>query len=181
MGLEEVKEEIIRKAKDTAEEIISEGRKEAERIADEAKEKIRAKRKEIEAELKKIESAIKKKEIASSELEIKKMFLEEKKRAIENVFGEAKKKLGTLGESQRKEHVRRLIEKAQKEIDVACIYCNKKDKKFIKDFRVAEDDILGGIIAEDEKGDVRVDYSYETILGNVKERYLQNIGKILFG
>jgi len=181
MSLEKVKEEIISKAKQNAEAILKEGRDESAEIMKKAEEKIKENREKIKDELKKIEAAIKKKEIASSELEIKKLFLEEKKRAIENVFDEAKKKIKALSENKREEHIKRLIEKAKKEIDVSYIYCNKKDKGFVEDFEVEEREILGGVIAENSNRDVRVDYSYETLLEGAKEKYLQDLGKVLFG
>lgn len=180
MGLDKVKEEIIRKAKEQAEAIITEGREEAEKIAKEAEGKIKENKEKIEAELKKTGISIKKKGIASAELEVKKILLQEKKRAIENIFEEVKNKLAALNDKKREEYIKKLIEKAQKEINVKYIYCNKKDRKFIKDFEVEETDILGGLIAENEKRDTSVDYSYETILENIKEKHLQGIGKVLF-
>lgn len=181
MGLEKVKEEIISKAKQEADVLIKEGRDEAERIMKNVEEKIKEKKGEIYLELKKIKESINNKEIASSELGIKKMFLEEKKRAVENVFSEVRKKIETLSDKKREEHIKNLIEKAKEEIDVKYIYCNNQDKKFIQDFEVKEGEILGGVIAENEGRDVRVNYSYETLLEGIKEHYLQDLGKVLFG
>ncbi len=181
MGLEKVKDEIMAQAKERAEEIISEGRKEADSILKDAKSKINEQQKKMEEELKKTKDNIAKKENASSELEVKKMFLEEKKKSIETVFKEARKKLKELKNTQREKHIKKLLDKAMKELDVKYVFCSKKDSKFVKGFKVEEAEILGGIIAENEKRDVRVDYSYETALENIKEKHLQGVGKILFG
>lgn len=181
MGLEKVKEEIISKARQSADAAIKEGKSEAERIMKEAEKKAIKNKEKIEAELKTIEAAIKRKELASSELEIKKMILEEKKRAIEEVFEEVKKTLKNLSDKKREEHIKRLIERAKKEIDVKHVYSNKRDRRFIKDFETEETEILGGLIAENSSRDIRVDYSYDAVLEGIKEHYLQDLGKILFG
>ena len=181
MGLEKVKEEIISKAKLNANALIKEGRDEFARMMKDTEEKVKKSKEKIVEELKKIQDNIKKKEIASSELEIKKSILEEKKRAIEDVFKEVRNRINSLNDKKREEYVKKLIEKAKKEIDVKYIYCNKKDGKFVSGFKVEETEILGGIIAENEGRDVRVDFSYDAILEGLKDNYLQDLGKILFG
>jgi len=181
MGLDQVKEEIISKAKQEADVLLKEGKDEAARIMKDAEEKAKQSKAKIELELEKLQESIKKKEIAASELEIKKMFLEEKKKAVENVFSEVRKKINDLSGNKREEHIKKLIEKAKKELDVKYIYCSKKDVNLIHDFEAIEEDISGGVIAENENRDVRVDYSYETLLESIKEKYLQELGKLLFG
>ena len=108
------------------------------------------------------------------------MFLEEKKKAIETVFEKVRENLVSLKAPKRKEHIKRLVEKAKKEIDVKYVYCNKTDKKPMGAIKTQEAEILGGIIAENKKKDVRVDYSYETLLEDIKEKYLQDLGNKLF-
>ncbi|MEK6876839.1 MAG: V-type ATP synthase subunit E family protein, partial [Nanoarchaeota archaeon] len=63
----------------------------------------------------------------------------------------------------------------------AKVYCNKNDAKLVKGFKAESSDITGGLIAENADGTVRVDYSFDTMLQNVKENELQKISKILFG
>ena len=70
---------------------------------------------------------------------------------------------------------------AKNDIEVAKIYCNKKDLKVLKDFKAEAADITGGLIAENKEGTVRVDYSFDTMLQNIKENELQSINKVLFG
>ena len=181
MGLDQVKEEIMSKAKQDAVVLLKEGKDEADSIMKKAEGKVKESKEKIDSELNKLHESINKKEIAASELEIKKMFLEEKKKAVENVFSEVQKKIDDLSGKQREQHIKKLIEKAKKEIDVRYIYCSKKDKELIHDFEALEEDISGGIIAENENKDVRVDYSYETLLESIKEEYLQELGKVLFG
>ncbi|MBL7055006.1 hypothetical protein ISS05_04580 [Candidatus Woesearchaeota archaeon] len=181
MGLETVKDEIIKVAKRKAEEVISEGKKEADKLLHQAEETINQRKEELNAELKKTETAIKNKETAFSELEIKKMFLEGKKKAIGGVFEGVRKKLNTLNSKKREAHIKKLLGEAQKELDVKHVYCNARDRGFVEGFDVEETEILGGIIAENEQKELRVDYSYELLLDNIREKHMNRIGNILFG
>ena len=73
------------------------------------------------------------------------------------------------------------MEKAKDDIGGENLYCNKNDAKFMKDFNAEAIDIMGGLIAENKDGTVRVDYSFDTMLQNIKENELQSINKVLFG
>lgn len=181
MGLEAVKEEILNSAKEQANSMIAEARKEANRIAKEAEKRIGEIREKSEAEAKKMLDAIKRQEFASAELENKKMLLEAKKEIIESVFAEARKRLEALDDRKRELMMKRLLEKAKNEIEIACIYCNKRDAKFIKGFGVEAANILGGIMVENKEKTVRIDYSFDAMLQGIKESELQNVSKTLFG
>ena len=181
MGLESVKEEVIRNAKEQANSILAEARKEAGRIMKEAEAKVEEMKAKSEAETKKAIETLKKQELASAELDGRKLVLDAKKQAIDNAIAEARKKLESLDDKKREQYIKKLLEKAKNEIDVAYVYCSRKDAKFVKDFEVINTDMLGGIIAENKEKTIRVDYSFETLLESIKESELQNISKTLFG
>jgi len=181
MGLEEVKEEVIRNAKEQENSFVAEARKEASRIARDAEKKIEEMKEKSDAELKKIFASIKRQELASAELESKKMVLEAKKQVIEKVFSEARKMLETLDEKKREAYMKSLLEKIKKELDASYFYCSKKDIKFLRGLDADAVDITGGLMAENKAKTVRVDYSFETLLQGIKESELQSISKILFG
>ena len=181
MGLETVKEEILSNAKEQSNSIIAEARKEASRITREAEKKMEQMNEKNDAETKKILEMIKRQELANAELENKKMLLEAKKQAIEGVFSEAMKKLETLEDKTREVYIKKLLEKARNDIEIAHVYCNKKDSKFLKGFNAEPISIIGGLMAENKEKQLRVDYSFETLLQSIKENELQNISKILFG
>ena len=119
--------------------------------------------------------------MASAELENKKMLLEAKKELIESVFIEVRKKLASLDDEKRESYIKKLLEKAENDIEVANVYCNKRDLEFLKDFNTEAVDITSGLIAENKDTTIRVDYSFETMLQSIKENELQSINKILFG
>lgn len=181
MGLEAVKDEIIRQAKEQETALLAEARKEASRIAKETERKIEGMKEKSEADTKKMIDNIKKQELASAELDNKKALLEAKKQVIENIFAEVKKKLENMDDKKRENFIGKLLEKTKNEIEIAHVYCNKKDAKFIKGFNAETADIIGGLIAENKERTIRANYSYETLLQSIREGELQNINKILFG
>lgn len=180
MGLEAVKDEIIGNAKSREESLLAEAREESSKIMKEAEDKIEQFREKSDAEIKGIIDVLKKQELASAELENKKMILETKKQLIENVFTEAKKKLDGLSTEKRRAYIKKLFEKAKKDLGVVNVYCNKKDLGFLKDSNAKTADIAGGLIAENKDGTISVDYSFETLVQSIKESELQSINKLLF-
>lgn len=181
MGLEAVKEEVIRTAKTQEESLIAEARQETIRIMDEVEKKIAEIKEKSNAETKRKIDVIKKQELASAELDNKKVLLEEKKQLIDKVFNEVQKKVEGLDKKKREEYIHKLLEKCKKDIDVENVYCNEKDLELTKGLNVETADMIGGIFAENKEKTIRVDYSFDTMLENIKEDELQNINKILFG
>ena len=180
MGLEEVKNEIIDKANEKAESIISEGKKEAAKIIQEANEHAKEYRQKIKEEGEKTAANLEKLGIAAANNEAKRLELEMKKRLIMKAFEDAGERVVKADDSKRQDYLRKLIEKARKEIDVETVYCSKKDSKNINGFKCKETDIEGGIIAENKDGTVRIDYSFGTIIDNIKEKELHKIAEIIF-
>jgi len=181
MGLETVKDEIIRDAKNQEESLIGEGRKETVRLMNEAEKKLAEMSQNSAQETKRMAEMIKKQELASAELENKKMLLEAKKELIDQVFNGVQKNFEGLDKKKREEYMNKLLEKCKKDIDVENVYCNKKDLDLAKNLNAEPDDIIGGIIAENKEKTIRVDYSFDSMLQNMKENELQSINKILFG
>jgi V/A-type H+-transporting ATPase subunit E len=180
MGLETVKDEILNSAKSQASAMTAEARKEANRIASEAEKKAEEIKAKNEAEAKRSMDTIKRQEMSSAELESKKMLLEAKKQIVEAVFADSRKKIESLPDKKREELIKKLLEKAKKDIEIAYVYCSSKDAKFIKGFDVQNADMIGGLMAENRERTIRVDYSFETLLQSIKENELQSISKLLF-
>ena len=181
MGLEAVKDEILNSAKEQSNSLIAEARKEANRIAREAENKIEGMKQKSDEEAKRMIDTIKRQELASAELENKKMLLEAKKQLIDGVFAEARKSIENLDDKKRELYIKKLLEKARNDIEISSVYCNKKDSKFLKGFNAEAAGIIGGIITENREKTIRVDYSFDAMLENLKETELQNVNKALFG
>jgi V/A-type H+-transporting ATPase subunit E len=179
MGLEEVKQEVLEKAREKAESIINEAKAEANKIMDKVKEEIREQEKIINEDTKKRITLMERKDISSAEIDIKKNFLQAKKEVINDVFNRVKEKL-KKDSKIRKELIQRLLKKTESEIKIAKIYCNKQDKSIFKDYNLEFIDILGGFIAENNDATIRINHSFDVILESIKEKELGKIDKILF-
>ena len=180
MGLENVREEVISKARKQASAMVAEAKKEADAIVSAAEEKALARRKIILDETEKELADQKAREMASAELDVTKMLLEAKKRIIEAVFQDAMDSVSKTPPQKRKEHINAIVSRAKKEIEIHRLLCNEKDIKHISGFRVQPLDIAGGVIAENKDGTIRIDYSYEAQLEKIREGTLKDVAKILF-
>ena len=180
MGLEKVKEKVLNEAKQKAKSRLDSAQAEASDIvkamSKNASEKEVSSKKQLESEV----EFIKNREAAAAKLDSKKLSLAFRKKFIDEMFSLVREKLATLPDSTRDKHVKKLLEKAKSEIDVAVVQCNKRDRKFVGNVKVTEGDILGGIIAESADGTLRVDYSYETMLDQLKDSMLPELNEILF-
>ena len=181
MGLEVVKQEILSEAKEQSASIISQAKLEASSIIKEAERKIREMKEKGEEAIHKMNEMIKKQELASAELERKKMVLEAKKDVISMVFAKVSQELENLGSKEKEALLKKIHSRIEREIGGATIYCSKKDAKIVKGAKVYENEILGGIIAENHDSTIRIDYSFDTMLEAVRESEMQEINKTLFG
>ena len=185
MGLEKVKQEILESAVKKAESITGAASSEAKEIARAVDKRLDEYGRLIEDEIEKAADALKRRELAATELEVRKGMLAAKSRAIEAVFSDARKRIGQLSDKRRESHVRALLDSARSELAVAVVICNPKDADVVGTFgkvKVVEDgSMLGGIIAESGDGRLRVDYSYDTLLGQVKSKVLSDVSRALFG
>ncbi|MBS3102978.1 hypothetical protein J4458_06050 [Candidatus Woesearchaeota archaeon] len=182
MGLEKVRDEVLQRASREADKIRMKAEEEAAAIIKQAERMAKGIMEAKEEETSRLLESIKSKETASFQLEVKKLELEVKKELIDETFAEARKRLKALSDKKSEQYLKQLLDRVKEEIDVRHIYCSREGSKLIgKNFAVKGEDMLGGIIAEDEGGRVRVDYSYETMLESIKEAHLQDIAGILFG
>lgn len=181
MGLEKVKQEILLKAKQDCDKLREEGNRQAKEIMGRARKEASETREKAEQGIKTALEEMEKREIAAAELEMNKHLLNAKKDMINKVTEEARKRLSSLSSEKRESHIKKLIEKAKKELDISRIYCNSQDKAFFSDFDVVEQEMLGGFIAENKDQTIRVDYSFESLLQGAIENNLREIAETLFG
>lgn len=180
MGFTQLKKSITEKTDKEADRIVKEAHKEAEEAKRKLEIEMEEKEQEAMQDAKATIAMVEKRELASAGLEAKKKKLIAKKELLEKTFDEAKNKLDKLlKKKERKDLIEKLLKKAQNEITVGKIYCNKVDAELVSGKRVEKRDMLGGIIAEDKSGEVVVDYSFETLLEDIKNDYMSDITKIL--
>ena len=180
MGLETVKEEVLGNAKSKADSMQNEARKEAARIMDDAKRKVDLMREKSENEIKKIMESIKRQEVSFAEMENKKTVMESKKEVLQKLFDSVKEKLEEMDEKKKEAILKKLLDKTKKEMEIATIYCSKKDAKFFKGLNVQNTNMIGGFMAENADKTIRIDATFETMLDSIKESEMQIINKTLF-
>lgn len=181
MGFEQLKKEIMSRAEKEAEKIIKGAHKEAEDEKRKLELELDNKEQKAIEDAKSTIRLMENRELASAKLEAKKKKLVEKKNIIEKTFEKAKDSVNSkLKKSERKEIIEKILKKIEAEIKIGKIYCNKIDAELIDRKEVKHTDIIGGVIAEDKTGNVVVDYSFETLLEQVKENHMAEVTKVLF-
>ncbi len=180
MGLEKVKERVLEEARQKAKARIDSAKAEAKEIMKSFSNQAREKEAFLKLQLEAEGASIKRRETAAAKLESKKLLLAFRKDFIEGIFSLAREKLAGLPESERASQIKKLLEKASSEIEVAVVYCNKKDARYVSGCKVKEADVTGGIIAESSDGSLRVDYSYETMLEQLKDLLLPELDRLIF-
>ncbi|MBI1970184.1 hypothetical protein HYS47_00400 [Candidatus Woesearchaeota archaeon] len=183
MGLKEVEQDILRKGEAEVKAIILEGQREADTIIADAKEKVKEYQKKAEDSTSQLLSQMERREKAAAEFEVKKNILDAKKALIEEAAQKTRESLEALPQKERDRHISSLLSRAGEEIKVQTVYANSRDRHAVEandTICYKKGDMNGGLIAETEEGDVRVDYTYEEILQDLKEKSLQHLGGILF-
>jgi len=186
MTLEDVVDEILAQARRESKKIVEEGKKEAEAIIEDAKKTAKEKRENFRKETERlIEGESKGIQISTKNIKIDKMIMQAKNEFLNELFLEFAKRIDKLSLKERRKIIERLVEKAVKEIDdPAFIYANNKDKQFLLYLKKVKFngtiDTIGGVIVENRKKDIRVNYTFEIFLGKLKEMYLCEIANRFF-
>jgi len=183
MGLEKVKEEVLRKAKEKADTLFKEAKLEAGNIETQMQKRIVAEREKLLKETDSLMSQMSKQEISQAKLDARNSMLKAKKELIEHVMAKARNKLEKLSMQDRKGIISGLLKRGQREIKVKHVYCNKNDVQLVKklgNFSFNNADLSGGLILEIEDKTVRIDLSYESIMEKIREENLTKISDILF-
>ena len=181
MGIEEVKNQLIKEAEEKAQALLKEAELEVGKALSEVTTQLKQHREELSSKNLKLVESMKKKELAQAEFEGKKSLLDKKKEMIEQVLDVARNKLSSMSGGEKKKLNEKLLKEASSEIKVKTIYTAKGDSFKKKGIKSVEADIVGGVIAETEDGKVSVDLSFETLLDQIREEHLQEISEVLFG
>lgn len=184
MALDTVVEEILEGARKEADGLVQTAEKERKSILQLAEETVAGKRK---AQDKQTEEAIKRlrqQELSSAELEAKRIILNARKGILDKTFEEVMKDLVGLGGEEKSRIYRIIVEKGMKVLPNARVYCPRGEARLLPKGMVGavvEADIPAGLILESTDGQVRLDYTFKTILEDVWEKELKNVSKVLFG
>ncbi len=182
MGLQEVKKKIVEEAERQAKLLLADADTEAKKIERAAKEEVEKYKSELQQNAETMLKTAERKEHAAAEFEGKRILLDTKKALIEQVMGETTQRLQKLPSAERNKLLEKLMKKAAHEIDIKKVYVNEKDGAAAKSKGIAVEKkaMLGGLIAETEDGKISVDFSFETLLEQLKHEHLREIGEVLF-
>ena len=183
MGLETVVKDITDVANAEASKINAEADTEVSNILDEARQSAK---KIMGDRLAKSEDDIKKlrqQEISSANLEVKRKMLNARKEVLDKVYSQTTDLIANLPSSKNEELLKAIIDKYQG--SGAKIYSNKDSKKLVTKLSsltyAGNIDCIGGVVIENEKGTIRLDYTYDIILDSVNDMSMKQISDILFG
>lgn len=185
MGLHEVKSAIQEKAKAEIAAAREVSKQEADRIIAEAESRVSDRKQKHSEETTRMIETLERKEQASMGFKRKSRLLEEKRRQIDAVFTEVNHALSEQNASERTSILHNLAIKAKAEADITLIHCASRDvsalsKEFPDAKITANKSISGGFLADDSTGTVRLDYTYETILTQVREEHTNELYEQLF-
>ena len=185
MALDSVKMEISKSAEASAAAIKAEADAEIAKIMAEADAQIAVIE---ENEKKRLEEAIERlgrQEISSAELESKKIVLAKKKEILEKAFDGALASLENAPADKKLEQYKQMVNASKDVIKKPKAYLAPGDKFTAEELGVSsvavDGRITGGIILEDEEGDVQIDMQYRTILQTIWDREIKSLSDILFG
>jgi len=183
--LEKVIDEILAAGEERRRKIIEEGNAERQRTLSSARAEAESARKERINEVEHRASLTKQQSLSSAELETKKRLLKEQNALLVQAKGEVLQSLSALDADARKSLLGKLSRIAAKQLSKGTIHCRKEDDKVISvppGFKKAVDlKASGGILAESEEGDYRMDLTFEVLLDDVWNKDVQKVYEIMFG
>ena len=175
MGLEEVKEDILKKANEESGNIKREVDKTIKIIWADAKKQIEEMKRKSEEEAKQELGRLREMRESEAKAEAMNMVLRKKAELIDKAIEEAKKDLG----KNKKKYVDEILKKIQAELEIDKIYCDNESAKSVKGYNISKSKVEG-IVVENKDASITVDFSFDSILAQIKEKNLQEIAKVLF-
>ncbi|MCQ2355509.1 MAG: V-type ATP synthase subunit E [Methanocorpusculum sp.] len=192
MGLEVVVDEIREKGDREAARIKSEAEVEAKTIVADATKRAEEIHIAAEADAALQADRIMIREVAAANLVVKRDLLNAQKELLNKVYCEAAKEIANLPAGVHAKAVRSLLKDAVKQIKEGTVYANSRDEEAVK-AALAElktlsgftfggiTDIDGGVVVQSADGQLTLDLSYQTFMGEVWESSLKDASELLFG
>ncbi|WP_144905206.1 V-type ATP synthase subunit E [Halobellus captivus] len=191
MSLDNVVEDIRDEARARAEEIREQGERRADEIVEtaetDAEELLEARKESVERQIEQEREQA----LSSAKLEAKQERLEARRDVLEDVRSRVESELTSLPDDKREELTQALLADATDEFDEGesvSVYGRADDAELLESlceeydgFEYAgEYDCLGGVVVEGESSRVRVNNTFDSVLGSVWENNLKNVSEILF-
>jgi V/A-type H+-transporting ATPase subunit E len=191
MSLETVAEDIRDEARARAREIEADADEREEAIVAEAESDAEGIRAEREREIEREIEQEREQRLSSANLEAKQKRLEARRDVLEGVREQVEDEIANLGGEHREVLTDGLLAAAAEDFEEGAsvrIYGRAEDEALISELVEAYDgyeyageyDCLGGIVAESDSSRVRVNNTFDSVLGNVWEDNLKEASTRLF-
>ncbi|MDK2990227.1 MAG: V/A-type H+/Na+-transporting ATPase subunit [Methanoculleus sp.] len=191
MGLEAVVNEIREKGRKEVEVVRAETRAEVEEILKDAQARAAEIKLSAEEEADRAATHIINQEVSAANLVVKRQVLNAQKTLLDQVYSASLAAVGDLPAEFQEKALTDLLKRAAKEIKKGVVHVNERDipvvegiisrQKTLSGYTVGDPvDIPGGVIIESNDGELQIDYSYGTFLGEVWESGLKDASDILF-
>ena len=192
MGLEVVVDEIKAKGDREAAGIKATAETQAKQIVNEANLRANEIRLAAEKDADIQTERIMIREVASANLVVKRDYLNAQKELLDKVYGGAAEEIAKLPADVHAKAVRELLKESAKQIKAGVVFTNARDEKSAKEaisglktlsgFTFGGiTDIAGGVVVQSTDGQLTLDLSYQTFMGEVWEASLKDASEILFG
>lgn len=179
MGLEDVKNEILKDAEKEAEEIKEEGEKKAEEIKEEAKSEAEKIKQKAEQNIEKEKKSIRNKEISNARMQARERKLEVKERELKNIFESFREKLQNLDEEEKEDLFKSTLGKTG--FEVGKVYGSNDFKKIIDSEDLEFEEIEeNGLILESENSERRMNFTFDKIVEDMRKQCRQKVAEITF-
>ena len=189
MSLDTVVEDIREEARERAEEIRADAEERADEIVAEAEADAEQTREEIRQEAERETEQEREQKVSSAKLEAKQARLEARRSVLEDVHDAVEEAVADL-EDGREDLTRTLLEDAASEFDddTVQVYGRVDDQALLESVLddydgyeyAGEVDCLGGVVVEGEGSRVRVKNTFDSVLEQVWEDNLKDVGDRLF-
>ncbi|MDO8427643.1 MAG: V-type ATP synthase subunit E family protein [Candidatus Diapherotrites archaeon] len=186
MGLEKVIQEIKEQTENECKNILKQASETRQHIIQEANAQAEQFKQQASKESDLLAEEIKNKELSQHRLEQNKKIMETKSKAVQEIFQTALEKTKTLSENQRKQLLKKLLEKGLKELENAkYVYTNKQDTKLVQELakqlkHAGEIQCTSGIVLENADKTIKVNYTFEVLFEKTKEENLHEISNDAF-
>jgi V/A-type H+-transporting ATPase subunit E len=180
MALQDVKNDILREAREKADRIEEEGNEEARDILAEAEDRAEEIKQEAEASVEEEKEAERKKITSNARMEARQKKLEAKQEKIQEVFDKFAEKIQDLDEDQKKDFVQSAVEDA--EFDVSLVQASEEYEGAVDQRKVDfEERDVDGFILVSEDGERSKNFSTEKIVDDFRDQYRKEVADKLFG
>ncbi|MCJ7429343.1 MAG: V-type ATP synthase subunit E family protein [Candidatus Nanohaloarchaeota archaeon QJJ-5] len=181
MSLDTVKQEIMDEAEQQAADIIDDAEAEAEQIKEDARDDAQQIKEEITSEAHDEAEAYRKEKIATAKREAKQTKLKAKQELIEKAFDQLEDRIQAMPDDERATLANQALVAVEDDIDIGRIEASPAIADALEtDAEVVANEEIDGLIIENTDGTVSYDYTFRTLLDEIRSKHRKDLADRLF-